>query len=259
MVYLSITHLTIQNNMLKVADINISEDNCGLYVIKLYGNDAIYFQVIDKSLYFLLTEPNICKNLYKVTISVEDLAGRFTPKVTSYSLNTYNCICTSTTTSTTPSPTTTSTSTTIAPFVYPSNIVSTNAIYTQSSVWSENTFATALGMNNQIASESFQTGTNLGTSEWIKMELNAIYNIKNIVVGCDFNNTLRFGWGKSYTENLLIQYSLDNFTWVNAANTGIFITPMKVYPVNFNARYIRLTNSNKGNTWMAATEFAAGI
>jgi len=93
--------------MIKVADINISEDNCGLYVIRLRGLDAQYFQVIDKKLYFLLTEPNICKQFYTVTISIEDLAGRFIPKTSIYTLNTINCSCNSTTSSTTTTITTT--------------------------------------------------------------------------------------------------------------------------------------------------------
>lgn len=77
--------------MLKVADINISEDNCGLYVIKLLGIDAKYFKVIDKILYFILSEEQITKSIYTVTISIEDLASRFTPKTVIYQLNTYFC------------------------------------------------------------------------------------------------------------------------------------------------------------------------
>jgi hypothetical protein len=165
----------------------------------------------------------------------------------------------STTTTTTAAPgnvTTTSTTTTLGPFVYPSNIVSTNATYSQTSVWSQNQPATALSMNNKTHIETFQTGTDFGGLQWIRMDLGSIFNIRNIVIGCDFDRVLRTGWGKSYTENKPIQYSVDSINWINLGNTGTFSTPMKVFAVNINARYIRITNNGAG--YLAATEFAAG-
>jgi len=142
--------------MLKVADINISEDNCGLYIIKLYGNDAIYFKVIDKALYFLLEEPNICKSLYTVTISIEDLAGRFTPKTTTYTLNTYNCTCTSTTSSTTAGPTTTTT-TTIPPIT--STTTSTTTISPLANCYNSFlTYAQGAGVTNIVNHNTYYTG-----------------------------------------------------------------------------------------------------
>lgn len=101
--------------MIKVADINISEDNCGLYTVKLLGSDAQFFNIIGKSLYFILSQPYICKNLYTVTISVEDLAGRFAPKTATYTLNANNCSCTSTSTTTTSTAQSTTTTTTSTP------------------------------------------------------------------------------------------------------------------------------------------------
>jgi hypothetical protein len=98
--------------MQKVADVSISEDFCGPYSVKLKGTDAIYFQLINNELYFLLEEPNICKSLYTVTVSIEDLAGRFTPKTAVYTLSTNGCHCTTTTTI---APTTTTTTTTVIP------------------------------------------------------------------------------------------------------------------------------------------------
>lgn len=249
--------------MIKVANLNISQDNCGLYVIRLKGTDAAFFRVINNELWFILQQPNICKTSYSVTVSVEDLAGRFTPLTRTFTLNTPNCFCTSTTTTTTTStPTTTTTNTPITttqtPFAYPGNIVSQNAIYTQSSVWSQNIPATAATMNNRDANEIFETGTNNSVFEWIQMELSQVYNTKTIVVGCDFNNILRTGWGKWYTENLLLQHSMDGINWTNSINTGTFTEPMKLYIVDFTAKYIRLTNINKGG-YISATEFAAGI
>lgn len=89
--------------MIKVADLNISADNCGPYVITLTGADAVYFKVINKELYFLLEKPYICKTSYTVTASITDLANRFTPKTAVYNLSTPYCSCT-TSTSTTASP-----------------------------------------------------------------------------------------------------------------------------------------------------------
>jgi hypothetical protein len=100
--------------MIKVADIDISKDNCGLYTVLLKGSDAQFFRILNNELWFILSQPNICKSTYTVTVSVEDLAGRFTPKTATYTLNAINCACTSTTTttSTTIMPTTTTTTTT---------------------------------------------------------------------------------------------------------------------------------------------------
>jgi formylglycine-generating enzyme required for sulfatase activity len=155
-----------------------------------------------------------------------------------------------------PGTTTTTTTTTFSPFIYPSNIVSTNAIYSQSSVWLQNQPATALTMNNKTHLEEFETGTDNNGLQWIQMDLRSNYSIKNIVIGCDFNNVLRTGWGKVYTENLPIQY-YDGTNWITIGNTGTFLEPMKVFLVNINTRYIRITN--RGNGWIAATEFAAGV
>ena len=87
--------------MIKVADIDISKDNCGLYTVLLKGADAQFFRIINNELWFILSQPNICKSRYTVTVSVEDLAGRFTPKIVTYTLNANDCSCTTTTTTTT--------------------------------------------------------------------------------------------------------------------------------------------------------------
>lgn len=79
--------------MRKVANINISEDGCGTYVLKLLGADAQFFKIIDKDLYFLLAEPNICKTSYSVTVSMQDILGRFTPKNVVFNLSTPFCSC----------------------------------------------------------------------------------------------------------------------------------------------------------------------
>ena len=162
-------------------------------------------------------------------------------------------------TSTTQTPSVTSTTTTQSQqCIYISNVVSTNATYSQSSVWYQNLPATTLSMNNRIFAETKYTGTNSGVGQWIKMDLGTTYNIRNILIGCDFNNTLEFGWSKYYTENLPIEYSVNDINWITIGNTGTFSAICKTFNVNINARYIRITNSTT-NIWIAATEFAAGI
>ena len=124
-------------------------------------------------------------------------------------------------------------------------------------------------MNNKTHIEIDQTGTFNAGLQWIRMDLGSVFNVKNIVIGCDFNNVLRTGWGRSYTQNLPIQISVDGSNWITVGNTGLFSEPMKVFSVNINARYIRITNFvntnlSEGDSWVtanfiAATEFAAGI
>lgn len=361
--------------MLRVANLSISNDANIPYVIKLYGDDARFFKLENGSLFFLLDQP--CKQIYTVVVSIEDLANRYTPVRTEYTLNTTNCSCvpnptrlagnlnvgltdcenlnvatitntfltygifnitgfvddevlfngaihepgkyatyignspcfpsmpnlslngahnfsystilapnqsivvgvrdyggtpnndyagginavwtitptaSPTTTTSTSAPTTT-TSTTAQPFVYPNNIVSTNAIYTQSSVWNGGTLAaTTTGMNNRTVSELHETGTGSSTFEWVKMTLDNTYNIKNIVIGCDFDIRLYGGWGPAYTQFKTVEYSLDDVNWTYAFNTETFSTPMKLFSVDFIAKYIRI----RSNTWLAVTEFAAG-
>jgi hypothetical protein len=162
-------------------------------------------------------------------------------------------------TSTTQTPSVTSTTTTQSQqCIYISNVVSANATYSQSSVYYQNLPATTLSMNNRIFNETKYTGTNIGGLQWIKMDLGTTYNIRNILIGCDFTNTLEFGWGKSYTENLPIESSVNDINWITIGNTGTFSATCKTFNVNINARYIRITNSTT-NSWIAATEFAAGI
>jgi hypothetical protein len=213
--------------MRKVAKINISQDNCGPYILKLIGSDAQFFKIIDTDLYFLLEQPNICKTSYSVTVSIQDRIGRFTPKNVVYNLSTPFCECATTTTTTTIT-TSTTTSTTCPPVVYPSNIISNNATYSQSSVWSQNFPASAITMNNKSVSEEYQTGTNYSGLQWIKMDLGLTSLITHVVIGCDFYNILRTGWGKSYTENLEVEFSIDNINWTSAFNTGLFCGPIKV-------------------------------
>jgi len=131
-------------------------------------------------------------------------------------------------------------------------VVLNQIVYTQSSVYGWNTAATNSLMTNGIFSEPSATGTNNG-NEWIKMDLGSVTAVTSVIIGCDYNNTLSGGWGKSYTENKNVEYSSDNVNWTNSFNTGIFNQGIKTFTVNFSARYIRIISTG----WLAATEFYA--
>lgn len=133
-----------------------------------------------------------------------------------------------------------------------SNIVLSQIVYTQSSIYGTNLAATNSGMTNGIFEETKQTGTNNG-SEWVMMDLGSVKNVTSVVVGCDFTNTLEGGWGKSWTENRNVQYSSDNTNWTVAFNTGTFTQGLKTFNQSFSARYIRIFH----NGYLSITEFYA--
>ena len=91
--------------MIKIADIFVSNDGCGNYVLRLRGADSAYFTISNKQLYFrddVGTSPRI----YNAIVSLENLPNTATPISRSFSVDRRNC------TTTTPPPTTTSTTTT---------------------------------------------------------------------------------------------------------------------------------------------------
>lgn len=79
-------------NKLKVADLNISEDFCGLYVFKIYGYYADYFEVSirDKSLY-LIKKPPLISGTIVIIVSLEDPSGVLQSIPRTYTLTLYPC------------------------------------------------------------------------------------------------------------------------------------------------------------------------
>lgn len=132
------------------------------------------------------------------------------------------------------------------------NIVLSQIVYTQSSIYGTNLAATNSGMTNGIFAETKQTGTNNG-NEWIMMDLGSVKNVTSVVIGCDYNSVLEGGWGKGWTENRNVQYSSDNTNWTVAFNTGTFSQGIKTFSYSFSARYIRIVSSG----WVCVTEFYA--
>lgn len=168
--------------------------------------------------------------------------------------------------------------------------ISTTLCYTQSSVWRAtlcdedgecgeyqvNAPADARNMTNGVHAETRATGTNSSNFEWVQVDLNGTFDVRGVVVGCDWTPNysgfhydedlgmvlpddpsvpgLVGGWGKGYAEGRDVQSSLDGRNWETLFNTGAFDRPIQVYPVNARARYLRIVAVND---YLAVTEFYA--
>lgn len=125
-------------------------------------------------------------------------------------------------------------------------------LYSQSSVYSGTTAASNANMTNGSISDT-ATATNNGATEWVQMDLGRVLQISTVVVGTA-TNSIPGGWGKSYTENRNVQYSIDGSSWTTAFNTGTFASNgIYKFNVSFAARYIRLTAAG----YLAISEFYA--
>jgi hypothetical protein len=129
--------------------------------------------------------------------------------------------------------------------------------YSQRSVYSGTSAAT-----NGPMTDGLQTGTQTGTDgvvgEWIKMDLGATYSVDRVVIGNASSTVPPGGWSSSYTNNLDLQYSLDDFNWTTIVNTGDKSAFTFLYTLSFSAvsaRYIRLFSG--GLSYIALTEFYA--
>ena len=132
------------------------------------------------------------------------------------------------------------------------------ATYSELSLFSQNTDATAEGMTNGVTAETTQTGTNTHSDAdgaWLQMDFGSQTAFSRVVVGADFDNTLAGGWGKTYTENCDIIGSNDEATWAVLANTGTFTEALQAYDTpGASYRYVRI---RKANNYLAVTEFYA--
>jgi hypothetical protein len=126
--------------------------------------------------------------------------------------------------------------------------------YSQTSVYPGNSAATNATMTNGVSAETLATGLNPTGTQWIQMDFGAVYSVANVVVGSDFANTLVGGWGKTFAENISIEYSSDGSSWSVGGNTGVFSTAIKTIGVSFSARYVRLIGLDR---FIAITEFYA--
>ena len=132
-----------------------------------------------------------------------------------------------------------------------------NILYSQSSVYYTNQPATNAVMNDGNFEQTLQTGTDGGGFQWIQMDLQCVFRVTSVIVGCDFNNTLAGNWGPTYTAGQDVQYSFDGITWYFMFNTGNFTQGIQSYPTDINCRYIRIINSKSG--FLAVTQFTIGV
>jgi hypothetical protein len=122
--------------MIKVADIYVSDDGCGDFILRLRGSDARYFVLKGKEVY-LKDDIAIESRIYKIQISLENLPNTLPQKYIELNIDRRNCFISVTTTggpttTTTSGPTTTTTTTTLDPscVIIQSNNNTTNRLNT---------------------------------------------------------------------------------------------------------------------------------
>lgn len=116
-------------------------------------------------------------------------------------------------------------------------------VYSQSSVWEDNTAANATNMQDGSLTGT-ATGTNNEALAWVKMDFGATYEVAKIVIGTA-TTALPGGWNKSYTENNDIEYSTNGTTWTNGGTTGTFASEgIYEIAVSFSARYVRISRAD---------------
>ena len=124
--------------------------------------------------------------------------------------------------------------------------------YSQSSVYPGAAAASNANMTNGSVGDA-GTATNTSASEWVRMDLGRTYEIRTVVIGTA-TSSIPGGWNKLYTENMNIQYSVDDANWTTAFNTGTFPSNgIYKFPVSFASRYIRITAAG----YVAISEFYA--
>jgi hypothetical protein len=129
--------------------------------------------------------------------------------------------------------------------------------YSQTSIYSGTTAATNGPMTDGLQTGT-QTATNIGTGQWVKMDLGETYSVDRVVIGNATSTVPPGGWNSSYTSNMNLQYSLDDSNWTTILNTGDKSAFTFLYTLSFSAvsaRYIRLITPS--SLWMALTEFYA--
>lgn len=136
--------------------------------------------------------------------------------------------------------------------------------YSQSTVYPSNVAADYAGMNDGLAIGNddgepgyAQTGTNQGIDQWIMAELESAQDIDHIVIGYDYTNTLPGGWGVNYTEDALVQGSLDGSSWTTIDTTPDYASTgstdgLVSIEIGGTWKYIRLL---RDNGYLALLEF----
>jgi formylglycine-generating enzyme required for sulfatase activity len=85
------TTQTVPDKYHKVADIEISDDNCGPYKIVLVGQLSPYFAIYNNGLYIDKIVLSLPSRTYDVTISIIDIANRFAPRNSYFSIDIDPC------------------------------------------------------------------------------------------------------------------------------------------------------------------------
>lgn len=134
-----------------------------------------------------------------------------------------------------------------------------STVYTQSSVYPDNTAATWPYMNDNSAngSVSSQTGTQGDGFAYITADVGASRSISKIVIGYDYLNNLAGGWGVTYTEGLAVEGSTDDSNYTSITTTPTYSSTGSTnglvdITINGTWRYIRLS---KDTAYICLLEF----
>lgn len=113
-------------------------------------------------------------------------------------------------------------------------------VYTQSSQYSPLGYpglGPASSANMTDSTNATGAGTVYEVNPWIKMDLGSVNLVSSVIVGAFV------GWGTVYTQNAILEYSVDGVVWVSAGSTGVFatVTELKTFVLNVSARYLRIS------------------
>lgn len=125
-------------------------------------------------------------------------------------------------------------------------------VYTQSSVYGGTTPVSNALMTDGVATNT-GAATNNNPGEFFKLDLGAPYAINEVLIGTG-TSAIPGGWNRTYTENKIMQYSIDDSVWIEIFNTGVFPSDgIFSFRALCLARYLRLVDP--GNSWITLTEF----
>jgi hypothetical protein len=136
------------------------------------------------------------------------------------------------------------------------NLITIPGIYSQSSLYPGAELADFESMSNGNTEESLKTVTNADFEAWIQIDFTYNTYIAQLLIGCDFNNSLPGGFGKWSADFVNIQYRLDGSSeWIQLPeNAGEFAKPTKHVYIGQTCRYIRVLHYGRN---LAITELMA--
>jgi hypothetical protein len=112
---------------------------------------------------------------------------------------------------------------------------------------------TQSGLRDGAANSATSTwGSNIGYNNFLTADFGSVKTVSSITIGPI--DAAYGGWGWSYLNGALLQYSTDNINWTNLTTiNAATILRTTSYTVNINARYIRVIMAPYN--WLGVGEF----